>query len=379
MSSNHIKIIDEIRKSPDGLSKKELAGLVGLPWGTLFKAAGELTERNILFQRLSRSGTPGRPSIPLVLNANAALFCGMDIGAASSRILFCDLNFRIRYQHCVPTEKYSGRERFVQWVDAFFNDALAHAGIDRNKLAGIGMAVSGNVDAGAGIIVSGGNFGMKYGENIPCRLLEERWNNRVYAVTTMGAAAAAEFHFGRYAGSPNIVTVGLGVGIGSGVVANGQLLISHPRRPVGYIGHMLIPGNENRCTCGFKGCLEAYSGGEYLKQIAKRELPHRPELQDAMLLDRAAAGGDADAVRIMSTAAEYNAVGVAGMIQLYSPDAMIFSGGQCRADGFLYETTLAKLREILPEERHNFEISITSLGEFQSALGAARLAYEQFF
>ena len=142
---------------------------------------------------------------------------------------------------------------------------------------------------------------------------------------------------------------------------------------------MLIPGNTNRCTCGFRGCLEAYSGGEYLKKIVQKELPHRTELQDALLLDRAAAAGDPDAVRIMSTAAEYNAVGIAGMVQLYAPDAMIFSGGQSRADGFLFNTTLAKLRQILPEERRDFDISITTLGEFQSALGAARLAYEQFF
>ena len=51
MSFNTIKIIDEIRKVPAGLSKKELAAATGLPWGTLFKAASELTARGILFQR----------------------------------------------------------------------------------------------------------------------------------------------------------------------------------------------------------------------------------------------------------------------------------------------------------------------------------------
>ena len=379
MSFNTIKIIDEIRKVPAGLSKKELAAATGLPWGTLFKAASELTARGILFQRSSRSKAPGRPSIPLVLNADAAYFCGMDIGASMTRILFCDLNFRICFQRILPTEKYSDCGHFIQWVDELFRNALKDSGVDKSKLSGVGMAISGNVDAGEGVIVSGGNFGMMYGENISLQVFSKRWNVGVYAVTTMGGAAAAEFRFGKHAGSFNIVTIGLGVGIGSGVVNNGQLLISHPRRPIGYIGHMLIPGNTNRCTCGFRGCLEAYSGGEYLKKIVQKELPHRTELQDALLLDRAAAAGDPDAVRIMSTAAEYNAVGIAGMVQLYAPDAMIFSGGQSRADGFLFNTTLEKLRQILPEERRDFDISITTLGEFQSALGAARLAYEQFF
>jgi glucokinase len=284
-----------------------------------------------------------------------------------------------KFQRILPTEKYSDCGHFIQWVDELFRNALKDSGVDKSKLTGVGMAISGNVDAGEGVIVSGGNFGMMYGENISLQVFSKRWNVGVYAVTTMGGAAAAEFRFGKHAGSFNIVTIGLGVGIGSGVVNNGQLLISHPRRPIGYIGHMLIPGNTNRCTCGFRGCLEAYSGGEYLKKIVQKELPHRTELQDALLLDRAAAAGDPDAVRIMSTAAEYNAVGIAGMVQLYAPDAMIFSGGQSRADGFLFNTTLEKLRQILPEERRDFDISITTLGEFQSALGAARLAYEQFF
>lgn len=379
MSLNTIKIIDAIRKAPDGLSKKELASATGLPWGTLFKAAGELTARNVLFTRLSRSKAPGRPSIPLLLNPGAAFFCGMDIGALTTKILFCDLNFRISFQQTFPTERYSGKERFIAWLDELFCNTLKNSGVDKEKLAGVGMAVSGNVDAGDGVIVSGGNFGMKYGENIRLDILAEHWNTSVYAITTMSAASAAEFHFGQYAHSLNLVTIGLGVGIGSGVVANGQLLISHPRRPVGYIGHMLIPGNTSRCTCGFRGCLESYSGGEYLKKIAADKLPHRPELQDAMMLDRAAANGDVDAIEIMSTAAEYNAVGIAGMVQLYAPDAMIFSGGQSKSGGFLYNSTLEKLRQILPEERRNFDISITTLGEFQSALGAARLAYERFF
>jgi hypothetical protein len=67
------------------------------------------------------------------------------------------------------------------------------------------------------------------------------------------------------------------------------------------------------------------------------------------------------------------------MIQLYAPEALIFSGGQCRPDGYLFCRTLEKFREILPEERRNFHIDITTLGPHQAALGAARLAYEKFF
>ena len=68
------------------------------------------------------------------------------------------------------------------------------------------------------------------------------------------------------------------------------------------------------------------------------------------------------------------------VIQLYVPDAIIFGGGQCREDGYLYRRTLEEIRNILPRERlENIKVSITTLGKYQSALGAARLAYEKFF
>ena len=71
MSSTGVRIVDELRRAPGGLSKKELAAATGLPWGTLFKAVGRLTGRGVLQPCPARAGTPGRPSIPLILNADA--------------------------------------------------------------------------------------------------------------------------------------------------------------------------------------------------------------------------------------------------------------------------------------------------------------------
>ena len=149
---------------------------------------------------------------------------------------------------------------------------------------------------------------------------------------------------------------------------------------MGYIGHMLIPGNQHICTCGFRGCLESYSGGEYLAAVAREKIPDRPELHSAAALDYAAENGYPEAIDILTTAASYNAVGIASMIQLYSPDALIFYGGQCRKDGFLFKQTLKALENVLPQERMSrFEIGLSTLGSLQSALGGVRMAYEKFF
>ena len=302
---------------------------------------------------------------------------GIDIGGTNTVIGIVDQQGNIMETSSVKTGEYARVEDYVEAVcDVLLLLIKAYGGTEKFRGIGIG-APNGNYYRGT--IEEAPNLPWK-GVIHLAQMFKERTGIPAALTNDANAAALGEMAYGATRGMKDFIMITLGTGVGSGIVVNGQMLYGHDGF-AGELGHVCVDRSPEArvCGCGRKGCLEAYSGGEYLKQIAKRELPHRPELQDAMLLDRAAAGGDADAVRIMSTAAEYNAVGVAGMIQLYSPDAMIFSGGQCRADGFLYETTLAKLREILPEERRNFEISITSLGEFQSALGAARLAYEQFF
>ena len=378
---NTVLITDAVRSGSNCCSKKEIQQQTNIAWGTMCKVVDSLLAQSYLFARKEEPQGRGRPMIPICINAESAYFFGLDIGASRTRVLICDLNFNVVYRNDAPTLKYSETDSFLKWVYDIFDSAVAESNLPIEKIKGIGVSVSGNVDTDTGVIVSGGNWGANWGTNIPLgEKLAEYSEIPVFVLTSSTAGVLAEYHFGRWKGRANLVTVGLGVGIGSGVISNDHLLISQPRRPVGYIGHMLIPGNKHKCTCGFIGCLESYSGGEYLAHVAKELLPDRPGLHSAAALDHAAENGCPEAIDILDTAASYNAVGIASMIQLYYPDALIFYGGQCRKDGYLYNQTLKALEKILPAERlSKFEIGLSNLGSFQAAMGAARIAYEKFF
>ncbi len=379
---NPVLVTDSIRNNNSSCSKKEIQQLTGIAWGTMCKVVDSLLARGYLYTRKDEHPkTRGRPMIPICINADTAYFMGFDIGAKHTRIVVCDLNFDTVFSEEFDTPYYKNPEKFFKWLYELFDVVVENGEFDRAKLKGITLAVSGNVDPDNAIIVSGGNWGVKWGTNLPAgEKLSSYSGVPVSALSAPTAGVWAEYHFGRWRGCGNLITVGLGVGIGAGIVSNNRLLVSHPKCQVGYIGHMLIPGNDHVCTCGFRGCLESYSGGGYLANVAKEVVPNRPELYSAEALDFAAENGDKDAIAIMSKAASYNAVGIASMIQLYSPDALIFSGRQCREDGFLFNQTLTELKNILPPERlSRFDIGLTSLGSYQSALGAARIAYEKFF
>lgn len=376
-----VQIMDAIRRGKGNASKKEIQETTSVAWGTMCKSVDGLLERGYVFARREKAQGRGRPVIPLCVNNDAAFYVGMDIGAGNTRTVICNLSFNTVYMDEVPTPRYTKADVFFAFLHDRVETALSQSRIDRDRLEGIGLSVSGNVDFENGVIISGGNFGMPFGTNLHvAEYLQEAFGVGVYAITTQAAAAAAEYHFGEMAGTPNILTVGLGVGIGSGVVSEGQVMISRPGRLVGYIGHMLISGNRRLCSCGFRGCLESYSGGENLLAVAHERFPGRTDFDSAKTLDVLAAHGDQDAQEIMNQAAVYNAAGIASMIQLYIPDAIVFGGGQCRADGYMFTRTLEEIRSILPQERRaNIKTSISTLGKYQSALGAARLVYEQYF
>lgn len=377
---NSVQILDAIRNGGDSFSKKDLHREVDISWGTMCKTVDTLLADGFIFARREEPSGRGRPVIPLCINPKSAFFLGVDIGAGQTKLVLCDLAFNSIYMDILPTPVYDGEDSFFKWLRDACDDVIAKAKIQQGRLLGIGLAVSGNVDSVKGVVVSGANFGLKWGAGLPVQKLYPGGEVKVYAMGTQAAAAWAEYHFGLSAGCGDLVTVGLGVGIGSGVVSNYQLLPSCPGRPVGYIGHILIPDNLRLCVCGFKGCLESFSGGNSLAVVAKEEMPDRPDVRSAEALDLLAATGDSKACGILLRAASYNAVGIANMMQLYSPEAIVFSGGQCRKDGFLYTQTIEALNRILPEERRRMvNMSITSLGRHQSALGAARLAYENLF
>ena len=373
---NKIKVIDSIRAGAGKFSKKDVHLHSGVSWGAMYKIVENLLASKVISQGSEKPVGRGRPNIPLQLDPDAAYFAGLDIGSSYTKIVFCDLDFKLRHQEKAATPTYSGETAFFDWLKNLYRNALANSELNAAKISGLCIAVSGTVDSEAGVIVSGANWGLAPGAKLDVTCLSERLSCPVCVYSTQVAAVQAEYLFGEKAGCGNLVSIGLGVGIGSGAIANHVLLISHPKRPVGYIGHLLIPDNDRDCVCGWHGCLEAFSGGNSLTKIARSKLDGVNSAKD---IDTLAASGNKTAKKIMDTAAKYNAVGIAGMIQLYSPEAVIFAGGQSRLDGYLFKQTVTELQKLLPADRRDCVIGITALGEYQAALGAARLAYENFF
>lgn len=375
-----IRIIDEICRAGSGASKKSLHDATGFAWGTVCRIVDNLIEEGILSSRSSRTDRPGRQTSLLELNPHNRIVAGLALGGESWRLVLCNYSFQILHETRIPTPPWRGAAAFRDAIIELIDSALAAAGESRARLHCVGIAVAGIVRPETGELLTAGNLGMPHSPPIPVQ--DETARILGVPVLLLPAHAATvwgEYILGAHAATPNIVVVGIGIGIGAGIIANGRRIVSRPDRPAGHIGHLYIPGNHRPCACGGIGCLEACAGGRALLGCA-RELYPEESWQSAREIDLAAAAGNRHAARLLDRAARYEAFATGLLVQMYRPDALIFTGGQCVEGNYLYTRLRRCLLQYLPPGlRDTLNVSISALGEYGGAVGAARLAFEQYF
>ena len=141
--TNNVKVLDAIREMRGEASRKEIAARTGLAWGTMYKTVENLLARGLVFARQSKSVAPGRPTVPLCINADSIVYGGIDVGSETTRILFCDLNFREIHREKCPTERFRDPARFVEWLDG-----VCRRSLEEFRPVAVGLSVSGVIDAG---------------------------------------------------------------------------------------------------------------------------------------------------------------------------------------------------------------------------------------
>ncbi len=374
-----LRVFDAVCRAKGTSSKKQIREATGLSWTSVCKAADALVADGILLTGTTSSAGPGRPVTALWFNPHNKLIAGFALGSESWRLVLCDLSCRIVFQRKIRAPRWRGEEHFLSELDSFLRTALAENHLKRSDLLCVGVASSGRVDPDRGRLLSLLNLGTPPEMDFPLRdRLSRRLGLPVRLAVSASSAVLAEYCFGAFAGTPNLMTVGIGVGIGTGVIVNGDPLHSAQMYTAGLPGHIHIPGNLHRCVCGRTGCLEAFAGGESLAGIARRY--RIPGVKSARDLDRAAMEGEPRARKLLRKAARMDASCLAFFIQIHHPQVVVFTGGQCNPEGFFFPELLRALRHDLPEDlAEQVRMEKSTLGEFDNAVGAARLALESTF
>lgn len=307
---------------------------------------------------------------------------GIDIGGTNIAGCLLSPTYELLLQRAVP---FPGADRPMDSIGAvagIIRTLLTETGVSSGQVAGIGLAVPGSIDYVKKRVIHAHNLG--YHDFALVELLEEKFPNvRMEIENDANAAALAEYYCGAFAGYHTAVLITLGTGVGGGLILGDKLFTGGCHNGC-ELGHIILVDGGEECTCGNKGCFEAYcSASAVIREgrsaaqqypdclIAKRAM--QGETLDAKLIIDCAKAGDAAATAVFSAFVERLGSGVASIINMFDPEVIAIGGGMCNAGDFLFD---ALNKDVQPKAffSHYGIIVPAQTGSNAGAIGAALLA-----
>ena len=268
---------------------------------------------------------------------------------------------------------------------AQINKVIDHCGISINKIAGIGIAMPGFVNARVGK-----NYSFEFGDSGSITHdISEATGIPVYIDNDSSLIALAELKFGKAQQKKNAMVLNIGWGVGLGMVLNGEMF----RGDEGFAGefsHIPLFNNQKMCSCGKTGCLETETSLLVLIENAKKglsagrvsslKLASIKNNEDAIKKIVAAAhAGDQFAVEMFSGIGYNIGRGVAVLIHILNPETIILSGRGSVAGKILKIPIQQAMNEhCIPILANNTTIEVSELGYNAELIGAAVLVMENF-
>jgi glucokinase len=314
---------------------------------------------------------------------------GLDLGGTNSVFGIVDARGEIKATTAIKTGSHITAESYVDaCINALQPVIEQVGGIEKIKAMGIGAP---NANYYKGTIEFAPNLPWAHDCIVPlAKMFSERLGGIPVGLTNdANAAAVGEMVYGAARGMKDFIVITLGTGVGSGIVANGQLLYGHDGF-AGELGHVtMVRGIEGRpCGCGRTGCLEAYCSATGVARTARELLQTttRPSLlrnmnaEDITSLDVsiAAEKGDELALEIYNFTGKMLGEACADFAAFSSPEAFIFFGGMTKAG----ELIMKPIREayeahVMKPFRGKAQFLISALdGASAAVLGASAIGWE---
>ena len=309
---------------------------------------------------------------------------GVDIGGTNTKFGYVDKSGILIAEGEMLTEAHRPAEEFFERLHTQAEN-LFNSKKDQLKLIGIGLgAPNGNYYKGT--IEQPPNLSWKYVDVVA---MLRRWYSIPVALTNdANAAALGEMLFGAAKGMKDFIVITLGTGLGSGIVANGELIYGHDGF-AGEIGHTIVDPNGRQCGCGRRGCLETYASASGIRRTVEEllKMPAPPSELREISLDQitskrvfeAAQRGDKLALEAFELTGRYLGMKLADSVAHTSPEAIILFGGLAAAGDFIFSPTKKYMEEFLLNIfKNKVRLLPSSLPKGNAAIrGAAALMWKQ--
>lgn len=308
-------------------------------------------------------------------------YVGIDLGGTFIKGGIVDDEGNIVLRDKIPTEREKGAEGVVANIVKLCRILLDKANLTVSDVVGVGMGVPGMIDSERGEVVYSNNLG--WADFSISKEVEAALGLPVKIANDANVAALGEAKFGSGKGCRTSVMITLGTGVGSGIVIDGKLFEGN-RSAGAEIGHSVIVAGGEQCTCGRRGCFEAYASATALIRDTKRAMEAHPEskMWETYTLDTVTGKTAFDycetddvARAVVDGYIEKLGVGVTNIANEFRPEMIMLGGGVCSEGKRLTAPLKAFVDgEIFAGKRGpEVKISIAKLENDAGLLGAAAL------
>ena len=316
-------------------------------------------------------------------------YIGIDLGGTNIAIGVVGEDYKIVKKGSVPTNADREADEILEDMANLSLSLIKDCGLTVDDIAYAGISTPGTADCDNGVVV--------YANNLPFRaypiadkLSAMTGIKKVLIANDANAAAKAEAVAGAARGTKNSVMITLGTGVGGGIVNDGVVYTGFNFAGA-ELGHIVIEKNGRPCSCGRRGCWEAYSSATGLINMTKEKIEECRKAGVETKMDGMVGGdlanvsgrtafnamrdGDAAGAAVVDDYIDYLACGLTAILRIFQPEVLSIGGGISNEKDNLLIPLKKRMAEMmpLPDGVKATEIKIAELGNDAGIVGAATL------
>ena len=372
---NILKIINRYGK----ITRRQIVELTGFSQAKISILINVLRKSNLIDEVNEVESSGGRKAKLLQIRGEKGRIVGLEIGGYEVKLSLVDYGGSLLATAKRPAPQEVGDPaKVVESLAAFIQESLRANGVDRARVKGLGIALSGIVNRNTGECMYFRN--QKSWESLPLRsMMEAACGLPCTLDDSSRMAAVAERTHGCCIDTDSFILISIGVGTGCGIFIDGELF----RGRNGYggeLGHMVIKENGPRCVCGNYGCLESFISGYAIERQLREALADNvySSMMDLSAITTReivahAESGDKLAYSIISDAGKHLGIGIANIINIFNPQKVVLAGGVARAGKLLLDPVIQVVRaSALSFSGRVCQIELSTLDEYAASRGAAQ-------
>lgn len=318
----------------------------------------------------------------IIYEVTFMLYLGVDLGGTNIAIGIVDQNGKILHKGSVPTPSTGEYKDVVAEMINLSKSLISDNGYKLSDFEAVGIGCPGSIDYKKGSVAYSNN--LRFDDAPIAEEFKKHWNIPVILENDANAAAYGEYMINGD-NADVFVAITLGTGVGGGVIIDGKIFTG-ANGAGAELGHSVLVHDGLSCTCGRKGCWEAYASATALVKQTKVAIEKHPESLMAQYAKErgkvngrtafdAAKKGDAAAQEVVDKYIKYVADGIVNMVNIFQPNKIVIGGGISNEGEYL----LAPIREYVKKYDYNklftpAEIGVATLFNDAGIIGAALAA-----